>query len=142
MLNLSAQVKKTLVQAPLVSGGTDVASKYVDMSGFESVTFLGLLGTAGSTDVMTLAGWGSTSTGSTGTAISSATLTSTASRSDKLISIEISRPRTRYVKTHLTRSAAVEYGGTVALQSGAVTEPVTDDATTVLTRVLVVPQTT
>ena len=48
----------------------------------------------------------------------------------------------RYVKTHLTRSAAVEYGGTFATQFGARVEPVTDSTGTMLTAVLKVPQTT
>jgi hypothetical protein len=140
--NISAAEKDTLVQAALASGGTDPASTYVDMANFDTVVFRGILGTAGSTDVCTLAAWGSSSTGSTGTAISGATITSTAGKDDMLMKIEVSRPRTRYVKTHLTRSAAVEYGGTIATQYSGRVEPVTDDATTVLTRVLKVPQTT
>ena|GEM_PF-3628287 len=140
--NISKAEKDTLVQAPLASGGTDLASTYVDMANFDTVVFRGILGTAGSTDVCTLAAWGSSSTASTGSAISGATVTSTAGLDDREIKIEVSRPRQRYLKTHVTRSAAVEYGGTIATQYGARVEPVTDCTSTVLTPVLTVPQTT
>ena len=130
MENLSKILKVTMVQAPLVSGGTDPASSYVDMSGFDSVMFLGNLGTAGSTDVATLAAWGATSTASTGTAITGATVTSTAGFDDDVIVLEISRPRERYIKTHLTNSAAIEWGGTNAIQGNPRVMPITPGSTT------------
>jgi len=142
-MNLSKDTKFTGVQAPLASGGTDLASTYVDMSAFDGVIFCGYLGTAGATDVATLAAWGSTSTGSTGTAISGATVSSSAGEDDKLFLLDISRPRTRYVKTHITRSAAVEYGGTIAQQYGPRYRPTTHTAATLAAAaVLKVPQTT
>jgi len=140
--NPSAAQKDTLVQAPLTAAGTDPASSYVDMQNFDTVVFRGILGTVVSTGKITLAAWGSSSTGSTGTAISGATITTTAGKSDAELKIEVSRPRDRYVKTHLTRStSSAEYGGTIASQGLGRKEPVTD-ATNVLTRVLKVPQTT
>ncbi len=116
MINRSVIDRDTLVQAPIVSGGSDLASKYVDMATFDTVVFRGILGTgAGSTDMVTLAVWGATSTSSTGAAIASATLTSTNGDDDKLIKIEVSRPRKRYIKSHLTRTAGgVEWGGTIS----------------------------
>jgi hypothetical protein len=140
--NISAAEKDTLVQAPLATAA-DVASSYVDMANFDNVTFRGIIGTVGSTSSVTLAAWGSSSTSSTGAAISGASITSTASNSDKGMKLEVSRPRQRYVKTHLTSNGTtVEYGGTFASQGSGRVEPVTDDATTMLTRVLTVPQTT
>ena len=140
--NISAAEKDTLVQFALATAA-DTASSYVDMANFDTVVFRGIIGTVGSTSSVTLAAWGSSSTSSTGTAITGATITSTASNSDKGLKIEVSRPRDRYVKTHLTSNGTtVEYGGTMASQYTARVEPVTDDATTMLTRVLVVPQTT
>jgi hypothetical protein len=118
-MNLSKNILPALVQAPLASGGTDLASKYVDTQGAPNVLFTGLLGTAGSTDVCTLAAWGSSSTSSTGSALSGATMSSSAGESDKLMILDVVRPLKRYIKTHLTRSAAVEYGGTYAQRYGA-----------------------
>jgi hypothetical protein len=44
-MNLSKNVKVTLVQAPLADGQTDPDSAAVDMEGFEGVMFVGVLGT-------------------------------------------------------------------------------------------------
>ena len=44
-MNLSKDVKVTLVQAPLADGQTDPDSGSVDMRGFEGVMFLGIVGT-------------------------------------------------------------------------------------------------
>lgn len=144
--NLSKEIAGTLVQAPLASAGGDLASNYVDMQGFDGVLFVGNLGTAGSTDVATLAAWDSTATGSTGTAISGATQTSTASKSDSFFMLDVYRPRKRFVKTHFTRSAAVEYGGTMAYRYGPRVRPTVHSSTTAVSTgtpsVLTVPQTT
>lgn len=140
--NPSVAEKDTLVQAPLATAA-DVASDYVDMANFDTVVFRGIAGTIGTTSSVTLAAWGSSSTSSTGTAISGASITSTADKDDFEMKIEVSRPRQRYIKTHLTSNGTtVEYGGTIASQGLGRLEPVTDDSATVLTRVLKVPQTT
>jgi hypothetical protein len=131
-MNLSKNILPALVQAPLASGGTDLASSYVDTQGCEGVLFTGILGTAGSTDVCTLAAWGSSSTGSTGSALSGLTMTSTAGVDDKLMVLDVYRPLYRYVKTHLTRSAAVEFGGTVAQSYGMRVSPVSSTGSTLL----------
>jgi hypothetical protein len=131
-MNLSKNILPALVQAPLASGGTDLASSYVDTQGCEGVLFTGILGTAGSTDVCTLAAWGSSSTGSTGSALSGLTMTSTAGVDDKLMVLDVYRPLYRYVKTHVTRSAAVEYGGTLAQSYGNRVSPVSSTGSTLL----------
>lgn len=129
----------TMVQAPVAN--SSAASSYVDMANCDGVTFIGHLGTCGSTDFVTLAAWGATSTSSTGTAISGATKSTTAGFDDDVITVEVSRPRTRYVKTHLAASAAVEYGGTTAIQYGFRVMPTTAGSTA-LAPVIKVPQTT
>ena len=136
-MNMSKNTLSNLVQAPLASGGTDVASSYVDMDGCEGVLFTGILGTAGSTDVATLAAWGSSSTSSTGHALTGLTLTSTAGNSDKLMSLDVYRPLVRYVKTHITRSAAVEYGGTRAQSDMCRKSPVSSTGATLLSAPIV-----
>lgn len=142
--NLSRDTKVTLVQVPVANSGG--ASDYVDMSGYDGVMFIGNLGTAGSTDDVTLAVWGSTSTSSTGTAITGATQTSTAGLDDKFFCIDVFRPRQRFVKAHATVSGAVEYGGTIAIQYNPKVKPAVQGTTTAVSTgtpcVLVVPQTT
>ena len=126
-----------MVQAPLASGGTDAASSYVDMQNLEGVCFVGNLGTAGSTDDCKLQVWLSTSTSSTGHASTALSITSTASKSDDLIILDCYKPLRRYIKTHLTRSAAVEYGGTNAFQYGPRKSPVVDSTSLAGTPVVV-----
>lgn len=127
MSQLIKNVQVSAVQAPLASGGTDPASTYVDMQAFEGVMFVGYLGTAGSTDVCTFRLWGSTSTSSTG-AVMGAAVSSSAGEDDKLFLIDEYKPTKRYVKCHLTRSAAVEYGGTIAIQYEAHSKPTAQTA--------------
>jgi hypothetical protein len=131
-MNLSKNVEVVGVQAPLASGGTDHASSYVDLKGFLGCQFVGYVGTAGATDTCKLQVWLSTSTSSTGHASTALSMTSTAGDDDKLIVLDVYRPKRRYVKTHLTRSAAVEYGGTVAVKYGADDAPVSSTGATLV----------
>ena len=146
--NILKNAARTLVQFPLASGGTDPASSSVDMQGFGSVRFIGILGTAGSTDVCTFAVQQSATTGSTTfAAITSATQTSTAGQSDAAFDITVTRPRLRYLRVLLTNSAAIEYGGTIALRGDEIgVSPTSNDAATSVstgtTEVFIVPQTT
>ena len=126
--NLSRDTKVTLVQVPIAN--TDGVSDYVDMQGFEGVMFIGNLGTAGSTDDVTLAAWSASSTTSTGTAISGATQTSTAGLDDKFFCVDVFRPRDRFVRTQATISNAVEYGGTVAIQYNPKIKPTVHSSST------------
>ena len=143
MQNRAVLDRDILVLAPLTStSGTDPLSKYVAVGNEEEVVFRATLGTAGSTDVMTVAIHESTSTGTTGSAITGATVTSTAGDSDKMLKIGVSRPRLPYLAAKLTRSDVVEVGGIIATVSGGRVVPTIDDETTVLTRVQVTPQST
>ena len=145
--NISSDTKITLVQFPLASGGSDPFSAFVDMQGFDGVRAIGILGTAaGATDDCTLFAVGSSSTSSTGTAITSATQTSSSQGSDKYFCIDVYRPRERYVRFGLVRSAAIEYGGTIAEQYNPFVKPTVNDADTAASTgaacALVVQQTT
>ena len=132
--NFSKGVKCTLVQAPLASGTSDPASNYVDMSGYEGVCFVGLVGTAGTGATATLTVQDCTA--STGTfanmSTGSAQVATTGGLDDKFLMVDVYRPRARYVKTKLTRGTSnVEYGGTIALQYGARKEVVTQSTSTI-----------
>ena len=145
--NISRDTKLSLVQPPLASAGTDPFSAWVDMQGFDAVRFVGILGTAaGATDDATLHAIGSSSTGSTGTAITGATQSSSAGADDKYFCIDLPRPRERFIRTKITRSAAIEYGGTIAEQYNPFVKPTVNDADTAASTgaacALVVEQTT
>jgi hypothetical protein len=106
-------------------GGTDVFGQLVDMANFQECEFILVNATAGSTDVINVKGYqsttstaDSTSNGLTVISTGSFQTTSTANSGDGLIRLAISRPRQRYVTCKVTRSAACAYGGLLAIRSG------------------------
>lgn len=129
-MNLSKNSKITMTQAPLASGGSDLPGDPIDMQHSEGVLFIGLLGTAGSTDICTLAAFSSTAAGGSYVALSSITQSSTKGNSDKFFALDVHKPLNRFVKAQLTRDAVVEYGGTVAVQYGMRKAPHTHGTTT------------
>ena len=151
MQNLLRGTQMDLIQKPLAKGGTDVFSGLVDMQNFSEVTLVGILSSVGSTDIVNLKGyWSTTSTANSTskglTVISTANfqLSSTKGEEDGLLRMSLVHPRKRYVGCKLTRSATVEYAGTLAIRSGPVrfissTKSSTDD---LATPILYQPQTT
>jgi len=141
--HLSRNVKKTLCQAPLAAASTGRAGAAVDMANWDGVEFAGSLGTYGTTSFATLKAQVSTSTTSW-TDLTGATASSTAGVDDKLLIVDVFRPRQRYVRPFLTQhGTGGEYGGTIASQYGARKLPVTHASTTLAAAaVLTVPQTT
>ncbi len=127
MNSLNNAIKATMVQAPLVAGVSDPDSSSVDMSGFESVLFVGNIGTTPGEGTVALQVEGSNSTGSTSfVALSGALATSTTGDDDTLIGVDCIKPvGYRYIRTALTRGTTetIEYGGTVAYQYNAATLP-------------------
>ena len=141
--------KIDLVQAPLASGGTDLWSTKVPMAGFDGCRFIGLLGTAGSTDIAQFRIYGSTSSTASSTSdgftleAATANKSTTASKSDSLFDMDVYRPRSRYLSAKIQRSAAVEYGGTIAIRYNRIAQSSTRGSTTLAAAAVhVVPQTT
>ena len=126
---LSENVKLTLVQAALADGQTDPDSSSVDMSGFDGVMFVGVVGTITGSGTATLTAEQS-SDDSTFNALSGASAVATAAAdSDKLLVIDIDKPVDRYVRTALTRATANSiWGGTLAIQYKAGSKPTTTAA--------------
>ena len=148
MRNFIRESARDLVQKTLAKGGTDVFSGKVDMQGWDNVTFVGVCSSAGSTDTVKLNAYESTTSTATSTSngftiVSGATVSTTAGEEDGLLTIEVVRPRKRYVASKVTRSAAVEYGGTLAIRTNprmvSTTKGSTDDLATPL---LIMPNTT
>ncbi|MBN2024076.1 MAG: hypothetical protein JW809_14935 [Pirellulales bacterium] len=125
MFMLSEDVKLTLVQPGLADGQTDPDSARVDMQGFDGVMFVGVVGTITGSGTVELA-VKQADTDIVGAALAGASATAEGSaNSDKLLVIDIDKPRKRYVGTTLTRAVANSiYGGTIAIQYKGRNKPV------------------
>jgi hypothetical protein len=129
-MNLSKDVKVTLVQAPLADGQTDPDSSSVDMQGFEGVLFIGIVGTVTGSGTASLKA-SQSSDNSTFNDLSGVVATGSAGGSDKFLVLDVYKPLDRYVRTTLTRAVANSiYGGTIAIQYGAHKKPTIHDAAT------------
>jgi hypothetical protein len=129
-MNLSKNVKVTLVQAPLADGQTDPDSAAVDMQGFEGVLFIGIVGTVTGAGKAALKA-AQSSDNLNFNDLSGVVAAGAAGGSDKFLVLDVYRPLERYVRTTLTRSDANSiYGGTIAIQYGAHKRPTAHDAAT------------
>jgi hypothetical protein len=129
-MNLSKNVKITLVQAPLADGQTDPDSAAVDMQGFEGVMFVGIVGTVIGSGTAALKA-SQSSDNANFNDLSGVAATGGAGGSDKFLVLDVYRPLDRYVRTTLTRAVANSiYGGTIAIQYGAHKRPTIHDAAT------------
>ena len=129
-MNLSKNVKITMVQAPLADGHTDPDSAAVDMQGFEGVMFVGIVGTVTGSGTASLKA-AQSSDNSNFSDLSGVVATGAAGGSDKFLVLDVYKPLERYVRTTLTRAVANSiYGGTIAIQYGAHKRPTVHDAAT------------
>lgn len=135
MQNFLANNKLSVVEAAATAAQTALDSDVVDMLGFDTATFIALLGDVTDTCVLTLtlqhgdeAGGGDME--STGVA---ATFTAGASNADsKILAVEGHHPTKRYCRARLTRTTAnAVVGGIIAIQSNPKVAPVTQDATVI-----------
>ena len=137
MHNLAKNVKVTKMLGYQAAGTTDtLTSGYVDMSGFESVTFIAILGAITGSGTATLKAQSATDSAfsdaadleSTGIAASSP------SNNNQVLILEIVKPQERYVRPAIVRATAnsvVE--AVIAIQSNPDYKPTTHDTTTVKT---------
>jgi hypothetical protein len=131
MLNLSKETKVTLVQAPLADGQTDPDSSSVDMLGFEGVMFIGIAGTITGNGTVSLKASQSSNNADFNDLSGIVATTVAASDDDSFLLLDVYRPTDRYVRTTLTRAVDNSvYGGTIAIQYGAHTQPTVHDAAT------------
>lgn len=122
MKNLSRLISADLVQGYLTSTGTaDVYSEQVDVSGFDGVLFRGFFGsTGGSTGDGTFSVVGtntSTAASTDYSSINDASVTiaaSTTARLGKFLGVDVDKPRCRYLRAKLERTAGVRWQGTLA----------------------------
>lgn len=127
MHNLSKATKAIRVLNAVAAGTTDQTSAGVDMANFESVTFIALFGTLTATQVTKLTAQQSDDDG-VGDAYSDLEGSSTGPLADgdsnKMLVLEITKPRKRWVRVTVDRGTAnAVIDGVTAIQSHPRTQP-------------------
>lgn len=136
-MNLSKDIKITVVAAAATAATTAVTSDVLDMSGYDGVMFVALLGDVTSGSVLTLTAKAntanSTSSPSPITQKASSAFTAGASDADsKAIVVDVAQPTLRYVFAELTRTTQnAVVGGIIAIQYGASNKPTSHDASVI-----------
>lgn len=137
MSNISKGIKVTVVEAAATAGTSELVSDVLDMSGYEGVMFLAMLGDVTSDSVLTLTVKGnsanSTSSPTPVTQKATDAFTATGSTADsKVLMVDVYKPPLRYVFASLTRTAAnAVVGGVIAIQYGAGLKPTSQDASVI-----------
>ena len=132
-MQLSNQVKLQRVSDAVAAGTTAINGSVVDTQGFDGVVFVVAMGaiTAGAvTSVKVQQGAASDLSDAADIAGTSVAIADTAD--NKLVYVEVSHPRERYVRcvvSRATQNAAVD--GIVAMLTGPRVVPTTHDASTV-----------
>lgn len=137
MTSLLKNVKVTPVAASAVAAQTEVLSSVLDMTGFDGVMFIALLGDVTATSVLTLTAKGNTASSTSSptpvTQIATAAFTAGASDADdKALVVDVYDPAMRYVFASLTRTVAnAVVNGIIAIQYKAEYRPTTQAATVI-----------
>lgn len=136
-MNLSKDVKITVVAAAATAAQTAVTSDVLDMSGYDGVMFIALTGDVTATSVLTLTAKANSanSTSSPTPVTQKATDAFTAGAADadsKALVVDVYRPTLRYVFAELTRTEAnAVVGGIIAIQYSAANKPTTQAASVI-----------
>ncbi len=136
-MNLSKDIKVTVVEAAAGAAQSELVSDVLDMSGYDGVLFIALTGDVSDTSVLTL-----TVKANSANSVSSPTpvtqkatdaFTAGAATADsKVLMVDVYKPTLRYVFASLTRTAAnAIVGGIIAIQYGASNKPTTQDASVI-----------
>ena len=136
-MSLLKNVKVAYVAGAAAAAQTEVLSSVLDMSGYDGVMFIALLGDVTATSVLTLTAKGNTasSTSSPTPVTQKATAAFTAGDSDAdstALVVDVYDPAMRYAFASLTRTTAnAVVNGIVAIQYTAEYRPTTQDATVI-----------
>jgi hypothetical protein len=136
-MNLSKDIKITVVEAAAAAAQTELVTDVLDMSGYEGVMFIALTGDVADTSVLTLTVKGnsanSVSTPTPVTQKATDAFTAGAATADsKVLMVDVYKPALRYVFGSLTRTTAdAIIGGIIAIQYKSVNKPTTQDATVI-----------
>lgn len=135
-MNLSKDVKVTVVAAAAAAAQTEVVSSVIDMQGWGGVMFVALLGDVTDGSVLTLTAKGnSANSTSAPTPVAQAAATFTAGASDadsKVLMVDVYEPQLRYAFASLTRTTAnAVVGGVIAIQYQPEMKPTAQDASVI-----------
>lgn len=114
------------------ASNTDQNTDRIDMSGYESATFIVPITDSVATGVATLTVEQNTSDSDTGmAALSGAVATATSAENDDLnntlLVVEVTKPRERYIQGVITSGTAnIAFGNAIVILSGARTKPVSE----------------
>ncbi len=134
MNNFTKSFEIREVNAPIAAADdTDDNSDRIDMSGYESVTFICAITDCLDTGVATMTAQQNIIDSDSGMASLTGTATATSAANDDLndtlLVLEVVKPRERYVQCVLTSATAnVAFGNTIAILSRARTLPVSEHA--------------
>lgn len=136
-MNLLKNCKITVVEAAATAGTSTLTTDVLDMTGFEGVMWIALLGDVTSGSVLTLTAKGnsanSTSSPTPVTQKASDAFTAGASDADsKVIVVDVYRPTLRYQFAELSRATQnAVVGGIIAIQYEPNFKPTTQDASVI-----------
>lgn len=136
-MNLSKDIKITVVEAAAGAAQTELVTDILDMSGYDGVMFIALTGDVTADCVLTLTAKANSanSTSSPTPVTQKATSAFTAAAADadsKALVVDVYKPTLRYVFASLTRTAQnAVVGGIIAIQYGASNKPTSHDASVI-----------
>ena len=136
-MQLTNDVKITVVSPAAVAAQTAIDSSILDMQGYEGVMFIALTGDVTATSDLTLTIKGNTAnhltvpTPITQKATTLFTADATSADSKALV-VDLYKPALRYVFANLTRATAnAVIGGIIAIQYNSTNKPTTNDASVI-----------
>lgn len=136
-MNLSKDIKITVVEAAAAAAQTELVTDVLDMDGWGGVMFIAMTGDVTTASVLTLTVKGNTanSVSSPAPVTQKATTAFTAdgtSADSKVLMVDVYDPAMRYVFASLTRTAAdAVVGGIIAIQYKPAFKPTAQHATVI-----------
>lgn len=135
-MNLSKDIKITVVKAAAAAAQTELTSDVLDMQGWSGVMFIALTGDVTTGCVLTLTAKGnSANSTSSPTPVTQGSATFTAGDTDadsKVLIVDVYEPQMRYVFASLTRTAAnAVVGGIIAIQYQPDSKPTSQSASVI-----------
>lgn len=140
-MNLSQNVKVTVVADAAAAAQTEVLTSVLDMQGFDGVMFIALLGDVTTACVLTLTANGNTASSTSSptpvSQLATAAFTADGTSADsKALMVDVCDPALRYIFASLTRTAAnAVVGGIIAIQYTADQRPTTHAASVIASAV-------
>lgn len=135
-MNPSLNEKYILASTPTAgaAGQTDVASSIIDTAGYEGVKFLVPFGAITTGAVTSVVAQQNSANSTSGMASLSGTSVTVADSADnKLVVIDVNRPKERYVRCLVDRATQdAVVGGIIAVLYGPRKAPVTNDDATII----------